>query len=389
MSTPRLPWPQHATPPGTVLVVGAGIAGTTAARLIAESGRQVVVVEAEAPAAGASGNPWGLLQPLPNLGSSPLGAWVTRGFHEGRTLAARLGLPWHPTRVARYARTQKVRRHAARLLEELDWGPDLEDPAQLTGVPSGAVLGLPGAVIPPAAWCTALLDHPAITVVRGAVTALHREDDLWHAIVGDESTHRGVAAIVASGPDATALVPELQLHRVRGQLIEVAATESTAPIPRALCGAGYLLPARDGRHVLGATYQRDDLDPHLRDADTAHLRERLTTTIPVDLGPTVGGRVAWRAVTEGRLPLVGPVVDTARAAESLTPSKRTRPWISQDALVPGLFVSVGHGSRGLVGAPLAASVLVAALAGQVPELAPDVADAVHPGRQVVARLRRG
>ena len=52
----------------------------------------------------------------------------------------------------------------------------------------------------------------------------------------------------------------------------------------------------------------------------------------------LSGRVAWRATTQDRLPLVGKIAE-------------------------GLSVSVGHGSRGIACAPLCAELLVAALCG--------------------------
>ena len=371
---------------GRVAVVGAGIAGCSVARELAERGVAVELFEASEPGAGASGNPWGLLQPLPNLGGSPVGDWTTRAYVWTRGWAHRRGLPWTPVRVARYG---PRRDYADRLRDALAWGGALEDPTTIQDAPPGAILGLTtAAVVPPRAWCRALVDHPAVRVRSGRrIQALR--PGWWLDGEGPFDT-----VVLANSFAARALVPGLDLHPVRGQLVQVPQTAASARQTRALCGPVYLLPPVDGHHLLGATYHRDDPEPRLRDADTAWLWATLADTLPsvaraLGGAPTsLSGRVSWRGVTPGRLPFVGPLDTAAAVAATLSPRKRTRPQFSAAALQPGLWISAGHGSRGLSGAPLAAAVLTDAILGRRPAVPSDVLDACHPSRVTVARLRR-
>jgi tRNA 5-methylaminomethyl-2-thiouridine biosynthesis bifunctional protein len=381
----RHPWPEP-RPLGRVAVVGAGIAGSSLARELAEAGVLVDVFEAEHPGAGASGNPWGLLQPLPNLGGSPVGDWTSRAFAWTRAWAARRGLPWHALSVARYGGRAD---YADRLREELGWGSVLEAPDTIQDAPSGAILGLTAAaMVPPRVWCEQLLDHPGIH--------LHTNSSIARLSPGWKLDHHGPfdTVVLANSVAARDLVPALDLHPVRGQLLTLPATEASRRQVRALCGPVYLLPQHNGQHILGATYDRDDPTPNLRATDSAWLWGQLEAAIPgaaAELSPPdahTPGRVSWRGVTPGRLPFVGPIDDPDAVARLLDPRKRTRPQFPPDALQPGLWVSAGHGSRGLVGAPLAAKVLVDAMMGRIPPIPSATLDAVHPSRVTIARVRR-
>ena len=385
----RFPWsaPREL---GRVAVVGAGIAGTSIARRLAEEGFQVTLVEAQRPGAGASGNPWGLLQPLPNLGDSPVGDWTTRAFAWTRAWARRRALSYEPVSVARYGAPDRLD-YAQRLRASLPWGDVLEDGATITDAPAGAVLGIrTAALVQPDTWCAQLADHPRIHLRPARVVALDRREAHWQLILEQGSPLQADTVVLANSTQARDLLPALDLHPVRGQLVQLAQTPQSAAQTRALCGAIYLLPARDGAHLLGATYDRDDPDPMIREADTQRLLGDLSEVTRALGSPpeVVAGRVSWRGVTPGRLPFVGPIDDPALVSSTLSPRKSSRPLFPSNCLQAGLWVSAGHGSRGLCGGPLAAHVLVEAMLGRRPPIPPTTLDAVHPSRVTVARLRR-
>lgn len=372
-------------PPGRVAIIGAGIAGCSVARELAERGIASEVFDAVGPAAGASGNRWGLLQPLPNLGDSPVGDWTTRAFAWTRARAHAWGLPWKEVQVARYGEKAA---YAQRLLDELPWGAALEAPDRITDAPAGVILGIrTAAVIPPVEWCSKLLEHPAITL-----HAPHRVEALRPGWFIDEAGPFDTV-VLANSWAARELVPNLDLYPVRGQLLHLPATSTSHQQTRALCGSVYLLPAADADHLLGATYDRDDMDPELRSTDSAWLWEELIQSVP-DMAshlepptPSTAGRVSWRGVTPGRLPFVGPIDDPNAVRASFTANKQARPCFQSSAYHPGLWVSAGHGSRGLSGGPFAAKVLCDLILGCSPPLPEQTKDAVHPSRTTVTRLR--
>lgn len=388
---PRYP-PAPLRPVQRAVVIGAGIAGSSAARALAEDGAEVVVVEAEGVASGASGNPLGLVQPLPNLGGNPVGDWYSRAFVWTRALAARLGLPWDPAGVTRHAPSDKRRARIDRLLTELGWDGVLAPAAD----PSAAMDIHHAAIVEPVTWCRRLLQHPRITThAPERVTGLRPDGGRW-SVETDRGLRGGFDAVVlANSAAARALTGGLPLRWVRGQLGWVASTEASRSQQRALCHDGYLLPARDGAHLLGATYHPDDTTLSWREADWATLLGKVRANLPavwaaLEGAPErLGGRVALRGVTPGRLPFVGPAIrPDAISAAWREHGGGSRPWFGPEGLRAGVWCTVGHGSRGLSSGPFAAAVLSAMMRGAPMPLPARLAEAVHPSRAHIAAEKR-
>ncbi|MNN76751.1 tRNA 5-methylaminomethyl-2-thiouridine biosynthesis bifunctional protein MnmC [compost metagenome] len=88
---------------------------------------------------------------------------------------------------------------------------------------------------------------------------------------------------------------------------------------------------------------------------------------------------------------MGPVADPAAFAEAYAVlAKDARqvpevpcPWLE------GLYVNSGHGSRGLITAPLSGELIAAWVSGEPMPLPRAVAEACHPNRFGLRRLIRG
>ena len=57
--------------------------------------------------------------------------------------------------------------------------------------------------------------------------------------------------------------------------------------------------------------------------------------------------------------------------------------------LPGLFLTTGHGSRGLTSTPLAAQILASQVCGEALPLSRELYRAVAPGRFIIRKLSRG
>jgi tRNA 5-methylaminomethyl-2-thiouridine biosynthesis bifunctional protein len=158
-------------------------------------------------------------------------------------------------------------------------------------------------------------------------------------------------------------VPELRLRRVRGQLTSVP-EEALEPPHAVVLRGGMVLPAIDGRCVVGATYDLEDPESAVREEDHAGNLERLRGILGVEVRAPVDGRVAFRAVTPDRLPVVG------RIAE-------------------GVYGAFAYGSRGLVWAALAAELIASELEGEPLPLEGALARALSPDRFKRRAVSRG
>jgi tRNA 5-methylaminomethyl-2-thiouridine biosynthesis bifunctional protein len=355
--------------PGTVAVIGAGIAGAAAARAVRELGGEAVVVEAEAPGAGGSGNPAALVTPRLDAGLGPPAELFAQAFR--RAVALYEGLP--QAVIARgVLQLAQAERDVARFRKIA--ASDLFEPGALAlreteaatarlGEPAPAALDQASAlVIEPAA----ALDAWTGAVRRAAVAAIRRDGDGWSLLdaQGVRITH-AAAVIVAAGLGSAALAEGLPLKPVRGQ---ASWAQGAPPVPAAAWG-GYVLPTRTGL-LFGATHDRDDTGLSVCEADHARNLATLRAALPGLAGRIAGrpleGRAALRATTPDRLPLAGAAPDGA----------------------PGLFVLTGFGSRGFSLAPLLAEHVAALARGAPSPLPADLQPLVAPDRFRARAARR-
>jgi tRNA 5-methylaminomethyl-2-thiouridine biosynthesis bifunctional protein len=221
-----------------------------------------------------------------------------------------------------------------------------EEASSHAGVPLGAA----GVWFPAGGWI-----QPA-SLVRAQLDAcgerLHRRFGSTVESIPDGTTV--VLANSAEGPKL-APVPHLRLRRVRGQLTYVSEDAIESPHVVVLRG-GMLLPAVDGICVVGATYDLEDPDAALREDSHQGNLARLQSIVGIQKTPQPsGGRVAFRAVTPDRLPVVGKIDE-------------------------GVYGAFAYGSRGLVWAALAAEIIASELEGEPLPVEGKLADALAPGR---------
>lgn len=333
------------------LIIGAGVAGASIARQFASRGHSVIVLEREQPACGGSGNPVAVVRPEPGGADNPIAEFSAAGVNCLRDWLARHGAAVPHVFCGAFRMTRDQRRHdKLRAYAATRPGSEIAEvggaaAAELCGaVPAGPGFFLPSAGwLDPVALVHAFLDHPLIDLrPRAEVTHLDRSaDGLWQLRLSDGKIFSANRVVMATAY-ATKLSPvSLAVDRARGQL-SVFPEQRQRPIQVIVCRDGYVTPAIGGMHTIGATIQYEDEDPAGRKSDDLENFQRLQRLLPGlvnDPDIVQSGRVAWRATTQDRLPLVGQIAE-------------------------GLYVSVGHGSRGIACAPLCAELLVASICGE-------------------------
>ncbi len=224
-----------------------------------------------------------------------------------------------------------------------------------------------------------------------AVHRIERRDGLWALFDADGRVlDAAPVLVVAAAGQAPALcgMHGVELRRVRGQTSRLAAV--ALPGLRTVLGAdAYACPLPDGDVLVGSTFDDgSDLIPD-PEADRSNLR-RLARATGAALGaylPHVRSAASgFRYVAEDRLPLIGPVPDSAAIIASAGDFMRNDRL--ELPLAPGLYAAFAFGSRGLLWASLAAQVLAAAIDGGPAPVESDLLAAIAPSRFIRRRLRR-
>lgn len=167
-----------------------------------------------------------------------------------------------------------------------------------------------------------------------------------------------------------------------------------------MCADGYVAPPREGEHTLGASFDflSEDLAPTVAEhTGNLALLDEISTDLAQRLGiasldaEQLQGRAAFRCTSPDYLPIVGPMADPQVFAETFAVLARDArqvpevdcPWLD------GLYVNSGHGSRGLITAPLSGELIAAWVCGEPLPVPRAVAEACHPNRFALRRLIRG
>jgi len=282
-------------------------------------------------------------------------------------------------------------------------------PQRLAEQLAGVALHHGGLYYPDAGWahppalCRWLIAHPAIELRRQRQPVeLRRVDGGWQALQGGQVVAEAPVVVLAGAADAARFDQSgwLPLKRIRGQITCLPTTAASVALRTVLCAKGYVAPARDGQHTLGASFNFKGTDTALSvEEHQANLEllegisHDLTERLQVAAQPPeqLQGRAAFRCTNPDYLPLIGPLADQERFLEtyaSLTRNARQVP----DAPCPwldGLYVNTAHGSRGMISTLLSGELIAAWLEDEPLPLPRDVAEACHPNRFLVRRLVRG
>jgi tRNA 5-methylaminomethyl-2-thiouridine biosynthesis bifunctional protein len=350
-----------------VAVVGAGIAGQATVRALRALGARPVLIDAEAPGAGASGFPAALVTPRLDAGDLGLAALFAQSLE--RAAALYDAIPGAVTtqgviqleqasrdasRFDRIAAQDLWAPHAMRRLGPIEASVMLGEPVDVGGLHmAGARAVAPGVIRE--AWTQ------DVEVLKARVERIEA-DELGVRLLDAEGgpITEIDAVVVTAGWGTAALAPELGLRPVRGQADWAEGVDG-----HAAAWGGYVVPTGSGL-LFGATHDRDRTDVDGDPEDTKRNLGTLAARLP-DLAARAAtaplrSRAAVRATTADRLPLAG------RLGE--------RVW-----LIGGL------GSRGFALAPLLAEHVAADVMDAPSPLPADLGARVSPGR-LAERARR-
>ena len=333
--------------PKRVAIIGGGLAGTACAAVLRGRGINHVIFEAGPElASGASGNKRGLFNPRFMAQRNEQSDFYAAAY----ALAART-LDIEPCGSLHLLIDAEKEKRLRACLENWGWHGDhmtlldREAASHQAGVtiPFGALFLPDSGQVSPRALC--------YEWAAGSELCLNKT-------VTDIMRDGFDAVILACGAAVKDFIPDLPLETVRGQIIETEITAQSEKLQSNLCYGGYIGPAQDGRHIIGSSFQKWLSDTGLRDEDTRDILAKLHDMVPtLSVGAVTDGRAALRCAAQDRFPVIGAVPDR-----------------------PGIFVTAGHGSHGIISS-LAGAHLLADLLGETPfSLPQDSINALSPQR---------
>ena len=399
----HLPWQLFPAPlknASKVIVAGAGLAGCTTARALAERGFQVTLCDPQGIANGASGNPQGGL--YIKLAADDQ-ATHSDFYRQAYLLALKeveriLGAPaennktWNACGVLQLAYSAKEEVRQQRFIERH------QPPAEFVAYDSekkGLIFPAAGWVSP-ADFCRALVNHSDIQLITTTITNITGEQNAL-TITTDSGDLDASAIVIATAHHANELAGDnsyLPTKKIRGQLTYLNA-DAFPTADTVLCARSYMAPPVNGRLVLGATYNLKDEETELRDSDhqtnLSHLCDFGSEwEAAANSAEIIGGRVGFRCTTPDYLPMAGPLVVKDEFVKRFRPMTKNAKRIPREPMpwMSGVWLNIGHGSRGLASSSLCAELIAEQMTGDAVSTSQTVVDALSPNRFLLRDLIR-
>lgn len=385
----------------TATVIGAGIAGCSTAYALAKRGVAVTLVERHnAIAQEASGNPVAMLYPKFNKGISALSMVASRGFDFTLALLKKLSNNKSLFQLCgqiQLAFNQREQDKQSMLLNATHQQSNLQ---LLTAIEASEIanISLPfgGLYIPESGWvnpllfCQALIQSPLIKrhVASQAIT-IHQQAMQWHVTLADDQTLSTDIVVLCNANELNQFEPckHIPLTPVRGQVNFFKENTSSKAISTVICSDHYLSPSVDGLHSVGTSYAPNDLNPNISVQDTDANLQALKKISPAIFNSInqneVTGRVAWRSATRDYLPLAGEIID-AQALRKTPPRYNDKP--SDLPWLKGLYVNAGHGSKGMITAPLCGELVANLIMNEPLTIEQSLAAKLNPNRFLLRDL---
>jgi glycine/D-amino acid oxidase-like deaminating enzyme len=336
-----------------VIILGAGVVGTSIAYRLASRGADVIVIERAAIACAASGKSGGFLA-MDWCDGTPLMQLARRSFELHAELAEELGGQWGYRRMTTYSGTVSRPSRQPPLDPRPGWiSPDVRINGQLGSASTTAQ-------VRPAAFTTAMMraaQERGAELRFGTVAGLLRRGQDVVGVDFDGVTMEADAVVIAMGPWSVLATQWLSLPPVYGLKGHSLIFETGDAIrPEALFldyeeGPGSILspevfPRDDGTTYVCAISSQPPLpiDPDRvvpDDGAIDRLKALCCRISPVLAGSRIlASQACFRPVTEDGLPLIGAV-----------PGAR------------GAYVATGHSVWGILNAPATAEAIAELILG--------------------------
>jgi len=393
-------------------IIGGGLAGASCAHALAQRAWDVTLIERQdGVAQEGSGNPSGIVTPRLSADETADSLFYAEAYRyalqEFKALAGS-GVGYNGCGVLRLPRdAQEQRRFDTMMRRSTLPQSSLRlvtsaEASEIAGIKiNSEALYLPlSGELRPASLCHALVQG-ASTAFGVEIDKIERRHDQWALLDAQGAAfHQSPICILANGIGATQLNASawLPLQAFRGQISFVPSSAQSRSLKTIISQASYILPADDGVHAIGATYdkmstrqissrqsvKRSDHEKNIQAIDA--MLPGLLTQIDLD---RVLGRAALRCSTPDHHPVIGPVTDEGFFRETYADLRHGPQFGLPPANYhPGLFAHVALGSRGLSTALLGAELMASQLCGEPWPVARSVALPLHPSRFLVRQIQR-
>ncbi|WP_094751938.1 bifunctional tRNA (5-methylaminomethyl-2-thiouridine)(34)-methyltransferase MnmD/FAD-dependent 5-carboxymethylaminomethyl-2-thiouridine(34) oxidoreductase MnmC [Psychromonas sp. CD1] len=186
----------------------------------------------------------------------------------------------------------------------------------------------------------------------------------------------------------------LPFSAARGQVTHIKSTEGLKKLRVPLCHAGYLTPANQQKHCMGATFKRHQTNDEFIALEQQENKKKLERSLPtqpwikaIDIKHQ-DAHIGIRCTTRDHFPYVGALADYS-LTRIKNENRDNKQAISSVPPHKNLFILSGLGSRGLVSSPLLAELLASQINAEPLPLSQQILESMQIDRQWLSYLKKG
>lgn len=373
----------------SVAVIGSGLAGSSCAHILKRYGLDVCLYDkAGAVASYASGNDTGLYNPRLSAERTPQSAFYVAGYaaliKELEGISVNVS---HRCNGALHLCVDAGKEKRLRSTKE-NWGWHEDHMHYLSAQQASEIAGIAidkealylpdGGSVCPRALCEYLAQDVRQQFGLDEIK-IEQTGQSW--LVNGKNYD---AVVLANAIDVLSYehTSWLPLHTVRGQTTYIQASKSSENLHSNICYGGYISAAHEGRHVIGASFQRWLEHDEVLDEDDQDNLEKMYDALPSlkDEAEDIHIAKSWaglRTSSQDRFPVIGRVADHDS-------------WKSgEEQDVDGLYIMSALGSHGMVSA-IAGAHLIADMIMDLPYSLPyDTVQQLSPDRFLRRAKKKG
>lgn len=401
---------------GRATVVGAGLAGASVAYQLAMAGWQVTVLEERgAVARAASGNLSGTVHPLITADWNLRSQWYLQGFEA----TLRWLRPWLETAevqgelqgLIQLAVTETSLKRVEEALVRVGLPDTLARWVTASDIAEkvGGEVSAPGLFFPQGGWLNPpsvvrrclqhdnieVLTHQKVCEIEQRFEEGSTVGGIWQVTTSTRSLSSDIVVVATGSLDAQLNTKlGLPIRPVKGQVSHLQPQQQNYKLKLPLTHEGYSSPCGQGMAVTGATFEAPDMSETL--SLCGHLTNLQTakTALPTWLSVAetdLDGRICFRPTTPDHLPIIGALPDPKWMRQAYLSQSHSHAVYRYPAqrYQSGLYVSNGHGPRGLLSVFLAAESIVADIQGSALVQPLSLYHASHPARFAIRQWRSG
>ncbi|NKF50256.1 FAD-dependent 5-carboxymethylaminomethyl-2-thiouridine(34) oxidoreductase MnmC [Shewanella sp. WXL01] len=411
-----------------IAIIGGGLASAFLALSLAKRGiSSTIYCKDEAIAQGASGNKQGAIYPLLTPDNGPLSQFFQQAYLYSCQQIKHLVSNGHNIShefcgVIHTGYDDKSISRLQKIIDGQAWPEQIAQAvsAEKASEIAGVKLDKSGFYYPLGGWvCPYELAEAAIKeaqkhaevdlVLNTEISTIEKPNTateswlLTSASTSESYLHDHL--VIAAGAQLTQFSQssEVALTPFRGQVSHVASKGELSKLSSVICANGYLTPANDGKHCVGASYIKNPENSEFSITEQLQNQEKMRLSYPscnwtkdIDTSDNQA-RVGVRMVSRDHFPVMGCAADFEEIKSRYQAQMQLKQWQQtpeywRDTPAPiinGLYLLGGFGSRGISTAPLVAETLAANLTGETAPLNLTTQTLLNPNRMWMRKLLKG